>query len=283
MNIQTAKERMLVLTDTFSLDEARVIAEKKRIASFGAINQMTSLFSAPKDDEFEEVYFEHRYEPFWHVSAHAKYLFDRTASYTVPVSDITVRNITIHGTTYDVNASKMFSLPVMEHCLLEESISSYRDAVTGKEQSGYAAYAGFTSKIVKTTIESTVSKGSIIVPPSTRVSGMVRETLAKLIKGIQADTISEEKVIVDTIDLYYHPIYAFEYLWKTKSKKGIVQVDGCTGTVTTGQRTFAEFIGKKIDTNFLFDVGADAAGIFIPGGSIAVKVAKKYIDTKRST
>jgi hypothetical protein len=31
----------------------------------------------------------------------------------------------------------------------------------------------------------------------------------------------------------------------------------------------------------LFDLGADAAGLLILGGSIAVKVAKKYIDNRK--
>jgi hypothetical protein len=40
-------------------------------------------------------------------------------------------------------------------------------------------------------------------------------------------------------------------------------------------------MGKVLDTGFLFDLGADAAGMLIPGGSIAVKVAKKYFDSKK--
>jgi hypothetical protein len=36
-----------------------------------------------------------------------------------------------------------------------------------------------------------------------------------------------------------------------------------------------------LDRDFLFDIGADAAGMFIPGGSIAVKAAKKVIDAKK--
>jgi hypothetical protein len=36
-----------------------------------------------------------------------------------------------------------------------------------------------------------------------------------------------------------------------------------------------------LDQNFLFDIGADAAGMILPGGSIAVKIAKKYIDQKQ--
>ena len=49
-----------------------------------------------------------------------------------------------------------------------------------------------------------------------------------------------------------------------------------------GSRIFKEYLGKVLDPDFLFDLGADAAGMFIPGGSIAVKVAKKYIDSKKS-
>jgi hypothetical protein len=63
----------------------------------------------------------------------------------------------------------------------------------------------------------------------------------------------------------------------------LIEVDGLTGDVTAGNRTFNEYLGKVLDLNFLFDLGADAAGLLIPGGSIAVKVAKKYIDTKKSS
>jgi len=35
-----------------------------------------------------------------------------------------------------------------------------------------------------------------------------------------------------------------------------------------------------LDKNFLFDLGADAAGLLIPGGNIAVKIAKKYADSR---
>jgi hypothetical protein len=46
---------------------------------------------------------------------------------------------------------------------------------------------------------------------------------------------------------------------------------------------FQQYLGKVLDTNFLFDIGADAAGVLIPGGSIAVKVARKYMETKKKS
>ena len=137
------------------------------------------------------------------------------------------------------------------------------------------------SEVVKGTIEKLVPKGAIIVPPAARVSGLMREALAKMIKGIQADTILEESVEVPNVDLYYRPVFAFQYHWKSKNKDGIVEVDGITGTVSSGNRVFKEFFGKVLDPDFLFDIGADAAGVLVPGGSIAVKVARKYIASKK--
>ena len=35
-----------------------------------------------------------------------------------------------------------------------------------------------------------------------------------------------------------------------------------------------------LDKNFLFVLGVAAAGVLIRGGSIAVKIAKKYVDSQ---
>ena len=109
----------------------------------------------------------------------------------------------------------------------------------------------------------------------------MRDSLSKMIKGIQADTILEESVEVTCVDLYYHPIYAYQYRWKSKAKEAILEIDALTGSVSIGNRTFNEYLGKVLDQSFLFDIGADAVGIIVPGGSVAVKLAKKYIDKRR--
>ena len=88
-------------------------------------------------------------------------------------------------------------------------------------------------------------------------------------------------VEVTCVDLYYHPIYAYQYRWKSKAKEAIIEIDGMTGEVGVGSRIFDEYLGRMLDRNFLFDIGADAAGMFVPGGSVAVKLAKKYIDTQK--
>lgn len=279
MQIQVANQQILVYIPDISRQDAQKKATEKKISSFDAMSVMSSFISKPKDEDFELIYSEHRYEPYWYVKAKARYVYDRSNRYAVSVSGKEVQQVTILDAKHDVISGKI-QLSVLEHCVQNEEEETTVDGMTGKSKSDARKYEKFTPVVVKEDIQSVVGKDAIVVPPQTRVSALMRDTLAKMIKGIQADTIHEEQVEVTHVHLLYHPLFAFEYFWKSKNKKAIIQIDGMTGEVSTGNRTFREFIGKALDRNFLFDLGADAAGIFIPGGSIAVKVAKRYIDTR---
>jgi hypothetical protein len=281
MEIHVADQRILLFDDQVSKDEATQKAWERKLDFFDAFSKMSSFLSHPKEDDFELVYQEHRYQPFWHVIAKARYVYDRSATYQVPVTSGVVKGITLLKSNYEVTNGH-FHFDVVEHCAQEEQDEVLIDGVTGKTQSSLAKYLALSPKPVKGTLEKSVKAKSIIVPPQARVSAIMRDALSKMIKGIQADSILEELVEVPFVDLYYRPVYAFQFHWKSKNKNTIVEIDSVTGEVTSGNRTFGEYLGKVLDQNFLFDVGADAAGLLIPGGSIAVKVAKKYIDTKRT-
>lgn len=280
MEISVADQRILLFSDQIIPEDAKSRAWEKKISSFGAINQVASFLSRPKDEDFELTYTEHRYQPFWHVVANAKYVYDRTSKYQVAATSAVVRSVTLQKTDYEVTNGH-FHVDVVDHCTQEEKDEVFVDAVSGKTKPELSSYMSLSPKVVKGDLEQAVVKGSILVPPQSRVSAIMRDSLSKMIKGIQADTILEEHVEVTCVDLYYHPVYAFQYRWKSKNKEAIVEVDGLTGAVATGNRVFAEYLGKVLDKNFLFDIGADAAGILIPGGSIAVKVAKKYIENRK--
>ena len=182
---------------------------------------------------------------------------------------------------YEVNKNHI-CLSVTEHCIQEEEDEVFVDAITGKNQPELSNYLSFSPKLVTGELKKMVNKDSIMVPPQMRVSAIMRNTLSKMIKGIQADKIQEETIKVPTVDLYYHPIYAFQYRWKSKEKEGIIEIDALTGVVKSGNRIFREYLGKVLDKDFLFDLGADAAGLLIPGGSIVIKAAKKYIDIRKA-
>jgi hypothetical protein len=280
MEINVANQRILLFSDQITEPDALVKANLKKTDAFGTINKISSFLSKPKDDDFELIYQEHRYQPFWHVCATAKYVYDRTADYEIAAKSKEVQSITIGPANYEISNGH-YHLSVIEHCLQNESDEVLVDGVTGKPDPQLKQYLSISPKEVKDDLATLVSKDSILVPPQTRVSAIMRDSLSKMIKGIQADKILEEHVEVTCVDLYYHPIYAYKYRWLSKAKEAITEVDALTGEIRTGSRTFNEYLGKVLDQNFLFDVGADAAGMFIPGGSIAVKIAKKYIDSRK--
>jgi hypothetical protein len=280
MEIKVADQRILLFNDQIQSGDAEKKAWDKKTLPFDAISKVAGFFSRPKEDDFELLYKEHRYQPFWHVASKAKYIYDRNADYQVPTCGKEVTAVTLHNSNYEVTQGHIH-LSLVEHCTQEESEEVLVDGVSGKNSPELRRYLSLSPQVVKKEISEYIAKDAIIVPPQSRVSAIMRDTLSKMIKGIQADKILTEEVEVTCVDLYYHPIYAFQYRWKSKNKEAIVEVDGLTGDIYAGNRTFGEYLGKVLDQNFLFDLGADAAGLLIPGGSIAVKVAKKYIDTQR--
>jgi hypothetical protein len=281
MEIQVADQRILLFSPQVTPEDAKKRAWDKKMDAFGTFNKVASFLTRPQDNDFELLYAEHRYEPYWHVIAKSKYVYDRTANYQVATSGTEVKSITLHDTGYDVMGGH-FHLPVMEHCAQDGYEEVLMDGITSKRMTDGGKYLSFSPALVgDVSLESLVPTGSILVPPQARVSGIMREALSKMIIGIQADTIHEEHVEVTCIDLYYRPVYAYQYKWISKNKEAIVEVDGLTGEIQAGSRVFREYLGKALDKNFLFDIAADATGMFIPGGSIAVKVAKKYLDSKQ--
>ncbi len=201
MKIDVATERILVLKDQISPDDAKQMAWDKKVNAFGAMSQVTGFFSRPKDEDYELIYSEHRYTPFWHVVAKAKYVYDRNTSYQVPVGGTEVKSVTLHETDYPETGSHIH-IPVTEHCVQQEVDEVYVDGLTTKADPKLGNYANYSYIVVNGKIEKVIPKGSLIVPPSARVSAIMRDSLSKMIKGIQADKILEEHVEVSAIELY---------------------------------------------------------------------------------
>lgn len=281
MQIEVANQRILLLKDRLSAEQAKEIAWQKKLTTFDAFSKVTSFLSKPKDEDFSLVYSEHRYEPFWHVLSRARYEYTRTTNYQVPASSKEVKNVTVHETKYDV-MNGHFHVPALEYCLQEEKDEKIIDGMTGKPEAKLQKYVSMSPVEVAGQLRDEVDADAILVPPSARISAIMRDSLSKMITGIQADTILAEEVEVSRVDLYYRPIYAFKYAWASKQKEAIIEIDGLTGEFSAGTRVFNEYFGKVLDQAFLFDIGADAVGMFVPGGSIAVKAAKKYIDSRSS-
>jgi hypothetical protein len=278
MDIQLGTERIFALRERDGAEHLRQQAMDRRTQAFSS--GFGSILQRPKAEDVELISSQRRLEPFWHVAGRAIYAYERSRPYPVVASGPEVREVTVEGTTYAVGGggtgTGTFTLPALEHCREEIARTLDVDARTGAPvPDAVAILAGPRDEV--TDPASLSADDTIVVPPEQRASFVVRQLLAGMLKPVQADRILEESLILETIDLCYRPIRAYEFHWRSKDKRGVVEIDAATGIVRPGGSLLPQ-LGRVITRDALFDIGADTIGLLVPGGSIAVKVARAALD-----
>lgn len=278
MDIQMTEHRIFRLEPRLSTDTLRQRAMDRRTTAFGG--GIGGLLGRPKADDVELVAVQQRVEPIWHVSCRARYVYDRSRTYTVPPSATDVRVVTIQGQDYPVEPSGKgpagFSLPVLEHCREEFAEEVFVDAATGAPIADGVQLTSGEKHLVDD--PATLAEGdTVVVPAEERASSVVRQLLAKMLRPLQADSVTEESLEIDHLELFYRPVSAFQFRWAAKDKAGVLEFDGLTGEARSAASLRAQ-LTRVVTKDALFDIGADTVGLLIPGGSIAVKVARVALD-----
>lgn len=280
MDVTLANERLFVLDERLTVEEIQQRAMDKRLQAFGG--GLGALLQRPKPEEVALVAKQRRLEPFWHVAGRAVYIYERDRDYNVPASAPDVEALTVNGIRYDSQAAgpgpRSFRIATREHCRAEFAHESFIDGLTGAPVGDAATLMNGPRSEVSDPA-SLSADGTIAVPPEHRASFVVRQVMSEIMKPVQADTVLEESVTLEATDLFYRPIWAFEFTWQGKGKQGIVEIDSVTGVTRQGRPLIGSIKGM-LSRDLLFDVGADTVGLFVPGGSIAVKLAKAAIDKK---
>ena len=270
-NIKVQGEKLLLLDDILGWDKVRGQAQDHKVKAFGMI---AGLLFKPKAEEIEISYEEKRYQAFWHIIGKSYFEYKRRATYRVPVEKV-VEDVTFQDKNYSVEkAGNVFAIEGIEHCKENYRQEIMVDAQT--DQPGdFGKYLKFSTKEIKSTDELTAD-GTAVVKLESRASFLVRKILNDLVKPIKADEILDEQIGIEELSLYFYPIYTFEFYWKTKEKKVLVEFDGVTGEVRKGQK-----IGEKLRGAFtnaeLFDFAKEVA-TFVPGGGLAMMAGKKAFE-----
>lgn len=281
MEISLAEERALLLKEQLSLEQAEGRAWGKKMDAFGRVAKISGLLQRPKDDEFELVYKEKRFQPFWHVVCSAHYVYERQREFPLALSGSEVERVTIDGKEYKPANGRLILLGT-EHCREEPQREVFIDGYTGEEAPNLANYLQFPANEVPVDyLDDLTNQGAIVVPPQGRATAVVRDVLLGILKSVRADRILEDRIEVERVDLYYRPVYAFQYHWESKKKEAVLEYDGVTGDLETDGKTFQQYVGKILDPEFLFDVGIDTVDLLVPGGGIAIKLARKGYDAAK--
>jgi hypothetical protein len=271
MEIAFTDERVFMLTETLSWEEAKERAWDKKTDVFGS--GLGKLFTRPKPADVKINHQEKRWEPFWHVRCSSRYVYERTRHYPIAIAQPEVRTVVIDEREYIPSGEpRSFTVVGLEKCREEGTAERLVDAVTSEEQD-WRHYLEFEGRLVPDLAKWTPPE-STVVPARVRASTVTRNVLTALIKPLDADTVIQDLITIDAIDLYYRPVYAFEFLWTLKDRTAVAGFDGLTGKLITEGVAVRETASKPLPPELLFDVGVDAIDLLVPGGGIAIKLAR---------
>ncbi len=277
MEIMLATERAFHFLPQFTIEVAKDRVEQKKANLMSGT--LGALLSRPKPEDIQLVSIENRLEAFWLMDVFLHTRYERKKPYSVPVHGAEIKSVTLLGenipVTTDQKGNSSLLLSGVEHCL-EDYRYHYTFDGDGikKDLSKYQPFD--RSEILN--LDGFSPDGTVIVPPNASASTVVRKVLAEIIKPVQAEVILEEQVLIEALDIYFRPVYAVEYLWISKNKRSIIVFDALTGEIAGGGEQLSSQVKGILSRDLLFDVSADAAGMLVPGGSIAVKLVKAAID-----
>ena len=277
MEISLAEERAYYFVPQISLEVAQDRIEKKKTALVAGM--FGTLISRPDPAEIQVVSVENRLEPYWVVSVATRTVYDRQAAYTIPIKGEEVREVTVLGQKLTVSSKGGPSLTLSgtEHCVEEHRATRFFDGLSG-QKADLSRYQTF-AKTEVSDLANFAPAGMLVVPPQMRATDVVRQVLGEVIQPVsKAQVIHEERVDVEAIELNFRPVYALEYEWANKGKRVVVEFDALLGDIRSGGKKWSDQIKGILTRDLFFDVTADAIGMVVPGGSIAVKLVKAVVD-----
>ncbi len=294
MDLRLPAAHAYVLNPALDFEAAKQQAVDKRLNIVAG--GLSGLFSRPKPEEVDLAYSEFRYEVFWHVVCTVRYVFERNKSYSVLVAGAEVRKVTVLGQEFEVvaqqppqqssptgflqqigqqigvtGATRLFTLPGVEYCIDENRQERFLDAANNQAVAAGADYV----KKDKTELAdlATLNTGEVIVvAPQLTAAKVLKSLLATMVKQVQADQVLEESTTIETLDLYFRPVYAFELAWRPKNKTSVAEFDGATGNLIAGKTVRTG--SAPLSPEALFDITPDTAASLIPSAAGNVKLVE---------
>ena len=272
MNAIVHKEQIFCLFPKLNTSQALANAGSLMIASFGIEGKICRL----KPEDITIMSYNLYYEPFWHIDCDIHYKYDRVCSHDVTSIMPEVNSLTINDNDYLVVESnpRKFTISGIEHCSTSGRKDVIFDAEREKEQD-WKKYIDYQKEIV-TDDSSFANKEGIFLPPKMSANALVNKVFLSLPRPIKADIVHEGTFNINKLNLYFRPVYIFEYRWDKKNKTAVTALDGITGKGISNSITFHEKVKKVMTRDLLLDVSAEAANLIIPGSSIAFKLIKEF-------
>jgi hypothetical protein len=275
VEIRVAPERLFVVTPSMTWDAAKEKAWGQKASVFGALS---NLVFRPAADDVQITKSELRYEPFWHIACHSQLEYEVKETLSLPVKDAGTQWVCLDlapDTQLEVRDGGI-QLTMLSRCQQSQSKDEVVDGMTGKPRPDLVHNLKRPMTELRE-VDSFAPADAVVWVPEFRSSFLVRQEVGALMTAVQADRIITDVVDVTSIALFFRPVYAFEYLWRSKSKTQSLEIDGVTGESHTTNTTVGSRVTRHLSKELLFDIGADAVDLLVPGGGIALKVGRAVI------
>ncbi len=275
MEIVIAEKGAFYFEPAITAEEARGRAGAHKASAFGTLSR---LFARPKNEDIAMTDEGLWYLPLWHAKAHLHSIFDRRESHKLPIKTKHAVSVTVNGSEYPVTAAAI-ELEVVEHCARDEQKELWLDALTSQPIN---AQAYLKTPAAPVDLDDFAPENAKIVTPAIRASAAIQTLVGEDFRPTDADDVKEEKVTVECIDLYLRPTFNFKFVWTAKNKTANVAVDALTGEIQTQPDAAMAAVAKLLKPETLFDLGAETLNLVVPGGAIALKVAKALAEKRKS-
>jgi hypothetical protein len=269
IKLEVAESRILVLTGEKSFEEMKELAWNKKTAAFGGLKNM---LSRPKPEDISIIHSEKQYKPVWHVVCSVHLEYKRKQEYLIKIDDPAVQKVNLCGEEKELSPERTVSVTSIEQCSEDDSREMFIDAHT-EEIVEFSKYLEMPNRLISQT-EELMADNNIVIPAKVKAAYLIRKMMNDLLKPVDADEVLAEYVRIETMDLYFKPIYAFEYYWEPKGKKNVLEFDGLTGEYQSG-KVLKEKVAEVFTEETLFEVGAEVAGFIVPGANIPVKILQE--------
>lgn len=257
--------------EVYSFRAAQEQAEKAKLGAFGMLAKFTP-WNRPKEDTVLLARSEARIEPYWHIQATRTVDYTCSVQYPVGVHNPHAQKVTLLGQQFELTRAgdkARFEIPAEEHCHRKLSYAQFLDGLKRSIKPG--TLQSYCDKYRFQEIAEVAAQH--VVKPLLPQQAAIQLACAALNgHAINAHEIQQDIVVLENVSLYLRPVFAFEFIWSSADKTGVIEVDGLTGAVQTDGQWFADKLERILTRQMLVDASAELANAFIPGGSLAVKM-----------
>ena len=225
--------------------------------------------------------------PFWLVEATHTLDYEYQTLLNIPINEINTKQITINGQIYDVKNpmyQRSIEVPAIGTAHYEKKISRIFDA-NGVPISNDSIYRYYIERHNSDRFEDAKNSSlneldltDKIPPVKLNIERKIISEFYQLTKSM-TDNTQDVKDIIEftTVNLYYHPIFTFEYLNTETNESKEIEVDGITGKVIKDNMisSLKNLITKNRDP--ITEISAEIVGSFVPGTGYIVRELGKRV------